>query len=40
MLEARNINEALRLAEKIPPASYGSVEIRPIRELMNKDNTR
>lgn len=40
MLEARDINEAIRLAEKIPPASYGCVEIRPVRELKATDNTR
>ncbi len=38
MLEARDMNEALRLAEKIPPARYGSVEIRPARELNSEDN--
>ncbi|MBF23958.1 MAG: dehydrogenase [Pusillimonas sp.] len=40
MLEARDMNEAIRLAEKIPPARYGSVEIRPVRELMAQDNSR
>ncbi|QIM49785.1 YciI family protein [Pusillimonas sp. DMV24BSW_D] len=40
MLEARDMNEAIRLAEKIPPARYGSVEIRPVRELMAQDNNR
>ena len=40
MLEARDMNEAIRLAEKIPPARYGSVEIRPVRELMAHDNSR
>lgn len=40
MLEARDMNEALRLAEKIPPARYGSVEIRPVRDLMGEDNDR
>lgn len=40
MLEARDMNEAIRLAEKIPPARYGCVEIRPVRELMEQDNTR
>ena len=40
MLEARDMNEALRLAEKIPPARYGSVEIRPVRELMAEQNSR
>lgn len=38
MLEARDMNEALRLAEKIPPARYGCIEIRPVRELMAEDN--
>lgn len=40
MLEARDINEALRLAEKIPPARYGSVELRPVRELQGENNSR
>ncbi|ABD82574.1 YciI family protein [Saccharophagus degradans] len=38
MLEAKDFNEALRLAEKIPPARYGSVEIRPVRELASEGN--
>ncbi|MEX1057926.1 MAG: YciI family protein [Natronospirillum sp.] len=40
MLEARDINEALRLAEKIPPARYGSVEVRPVRVLAPEQNAR
>lgn len=40
MLEARDMNEAIRLAEKIPPARYGCVEIRPVRELMAQGNSR
>ena len=40
MLEARDMNEAIRLAEKIPPARYGCVEIRPVRELLEQDNNR
>lgn len=40
MLEARDMNEAIRLAEKIPPARYGCVEIRPVRELMQEENSR
>lgn len=39
MLEARDMNEAIRLAEKIPPARYGCVEIRPVRELLAENNT-
>lgn len=33
MLDARDLNEALQLARKIPPARLGSVEIRPVREI-------
>lgn len=33
MLEARNIDHAVELAQQIPPARYGSIEIRPTREL-------
>lgn len=33
LLDARDLNEAITLASKIPPARYGSVEVRPIREL-------
>ena len=40
MLDARDMNEAIRLAEKIPPARYGSVEIRPARELVAENNSR
>ncbi|HBX37988.1 MAG TPA: dehydrogenase [Pseudohongiella sp.] len=40
MLEARDMNEAIRLAEKIPPARYGSIEVRPVRELREAENTR
>lgn len=33
MLEARDLNEAIQLASRIPPARVGCVEIRPIREI-------
>jgi len=33
MIEARDLNEAISLASKIPPARTGSVEVRPAREL-------
>lgn len=38
LLNAKDINEAIRLAGKIPPARYGSIEIRPVRELQESDN--
>jgi hypothetical protein len=33
LIEAENLDDALRLAAKIPPARVGSIEVRPIREL-------
>ena len=33
LIEARDLNEAIQLAAKIPPARYGSIEVRPTREL-------
>lgn len=33
LLEARDLNEALEKAAKIPPARIGSIEVRPIRQL-------
>lgn len=40
MLEARDKAEAVALAHKIPPARYGSIEVRPVRELKTSDNLR
>ena len=34
LIEARDLNEAIQIAEKIPPAKYGTIEIRPTRELV------
>ena len=33
LIEARDLNEAIQLASKIPPAREGSIEVRPVREL-------
>ena len=33
MIEARDLNEAIQVASKIPPARIGSIEVRPVREL-------
>jgi hypothetical protein len=33
MLEARDLNEAIQLASKIPPARVGSIEVRPVRPI-------
>jgi hypothetical protein len=33
LIEAKDLNEAIQLAAKIPPARVGSVEVRPVRPL-------
>jgi hypothetical protein len=33
LIEARDLNEAIQIAAKIPPASVGSIEVRPIRPI-------
>jgi hypothetical protein len=33
LIEARDLNEAIQQASKIPPAKVGSVEVRPIRPI-------
>src|SRR5260221_11483066 len=33
LIEASDMDEAVRLASKIPPAEVGSIEVRPIRPI-------
>ena len=33
LIEASNLDEAIRVASKIPPARLGCIEVRPIKEL-------
>ena len=33
LVEARDLNEAIQLASRIPPAREGCIEVRPVREL-------
>jgi hypothetical protein len=33
IIEARDLNDAIRIASKFPPARFGSVEVRPMAEL-------
>jgi hypothetical protein len=33
LIDARDLNDAIQVAAKIPPAREGSVEVRPVREL-------
>ena len=33
MIDAKDLDEGIMLAAKIPPATVGSIEIRPVRQL-------
>lgn len=33
LIEARDLNDAIRLASQFPPARFGGIEVRPVREL-------
>jgi hypothetical protein len=37
LIEARDLNEAIQLASRIPPATVGSIEVRPVRTLRKED---
>ncbi len=32
LIEARDLNDAIRVAAKMPPARLGSIEVRPVRD--------
>lgn len=34
LVDAVDLNDAIRIASGIPPAKYGSIEVRPVRELV------
>ena len=36
LIEARDLNEAISLAAKVPPARVGAIEIRPIRQIRDQ----
>ena len=33
LVDAKDLDEAIRIAEKIPPVRFGTVEIRPVMEI-------
>jgi hypothetical protein len=39
LVDARDLNEAIQVASKIPPARLGCVEVRPIRQLVSSTGT-
>ena len=38
MIEARDLNEAIQIASRIPPAQVGSIEVRPVRPIREAPN--
>jgi hypothetical protein len=40
LIEARDLNEAIQIASRIPPAQIGSVEVRPIRPIREAPNEK
>ena len=40
LIDARDLNEAIQLASKIPPAREGSIEVRPVRQLNAQGENR
>lgn len=33
VIEAKDLDEAIAIAEKVPPVKYGTIEIRPVMEI-------
>ncbi|MEP6636348.1 MAG: YciI family protein [Acidobacteriota bacterium] len=33
LIDARDLDEAIRVAERVPPAKFGTVEIRPVLDI-------
>jgi hypothetical protein len=40
LIDATDLNDAIQIASRIPPARVGSVEVRPVRELTNTSGER
>jgi hypothetical protein len=40
LIEARDLNEAIQLASKIPAIRLGGIEVRPIKELTRSDGSQ
>jgi hypothetical protein len=40
LIEAADLDEALAIAARIPPATVGSIEVRPIRDLVSTTGER
>ena len=40
LIDATDLNDAIQVASQIPPARVGTIEVRPVRELMNTSGER
>ena len=40
LIEARDLNEAIQLASKIPAIRQGGIEVRPVKELTRSDGSQ
>jgi hypothetical protein len=40
LIDAANLNDAIQVASQIPPARVGSIEVRPVRELISTSGER
>ena len=40
LVDARDLNDAIQIASQIPAARVGSIEVRPVRELINTSGER
>jgi hypothetical protein len=38
MVEAKDLDEAIQIASRIPPAGIGSIEVRPVRPIREAPN--
>ena len=38
LIEANDLNDAIRVASRIPPARYGSIEVRPVRDIYGESS--
>ncbi len=37
-IDANDLNDAIRVASRIPPARYGSIEVRPVRDIYGESS--
>src|SRR5258705_10185903 len=40
LIDAADLNEAVQVASKMPPARVGTIEVRPVRELISTSGDR